>query len=574
MPGFGTIIGQTGHFLITVSTDTPDTRAAAQAILGTCEADLATLSDWFSVNWNDAPHGIWVSVGVDENSAPRASNIWWGADQSPLIAIYGIGLANANGMTNIRDELARMLFVAELAEVLMRFAPRGWDPGNSVGEGLSRVAAAELHPLGYYRPPGSANNGPYSTAWLQLPYRTRDLQNEVAPGPRYDFISLSEDTDKNVLSYGCAILFFYYLHTQLNFPWRSIVSAWGAHLSITFEQLTGRPGREAFTEFSDVLNLHLPPGTGLTPWTENVFPLRAKPSVLLYTSSLTVHRREQPEQLLIELKAGPLCEANVYTYRVVDVATKTTATARAPGTFMPRFSWSIAGVRLTDLGKGQIITIPVTVTGTVPGFDQPPPQRGVPMRLFCLITDFIDRSQLEITNLDFPGNTAPVEISTVMAESASTTIPGLFNSSASNSFTTRGYDLGMSWITDVDRCNPRLTDRVKASQEVLNDEIFNLKNVPHPHPPERLEAVVRAAQAYGEDVREMVAATAVSMETLREVLAPPSAASRANQSVTVVIGEGQAFRTGPPPLGEHAFGPHSGTGEHPSPSVARSVNSA
>ena len=404
--GFGTIIGQTGHFLITVSIDTPDTRAAAQAILGTCEADLATLSDWFSVNWDDAPHGIWVSVD-DDNSTPHAANTWWGADQSPLIAIYGIGLANAGGMTNIRDELARMLFVAELAEVLMRFAPSGWDPGNSAGEGLSRVAAAELHPLGYYRPPGSPNNGPYSTAWLQLPNRTRDSQNDAAPGSRYDFISLSENTDKNVLSYGCAILFFYYLHTQLHHPWRSIVSAWGAHLSMTFAQLTGRSAREAFSEFSDVLNSHLPPGTELTPSTENVFPLRENPSVLLYTSSCIVRRTRQPEQFLIKLRAGPLCDPNIYNYRVVQVTTTITVTARAPGTIAPLFSLSIAGVRLSEQNKVEIITIPVTVARTIPGLDQPPRQHGVPMRLACLITAFPTAARSRSPTSTFPATPIP-----------------------------------------------------------------------------------------------------------------------------------------------------------------------
>jgi hypothetical protein len=79
-----------------------------------------------------------------------------------------------------------MLFVAELAEVVMNAAPTGWNPGNSAGEALSRVAAAELHPQGYYRPAGSPNNGPYSTAWLQLDYRPPlpRLRHGVAVVPR------------------------------------------------------------------------------------------------------------------------------------------------------------------------------------------------------------------------------------------------------------------------------------------------------------------------------------------------------------------------------------------------------
>ena len=91
-------------------------------------------------------------------------------------------------------------FVAELAEVFMRAAPTNWNPGNSGGEALSRVAAAELHPTGYYRPAGSANNGPYSTAWLQLPWRRRDTQPDGVDEDRYDFVTVSVGTDADVFS--------------------------------------------------------------------------------------------------------------------------------------------------------------------------------------------------------------------------------------------------------------------------------------------------------------------------------------------------------------------------------------
>ena len=160
-----------------------------------------------------------------------------------------------------------------------------------------------------------------------------------------------------------------------------------------------------------------------------------------------------------------------------------------------------------------------------------------------------------------------------MSEAASTTIPGLFKNSTSEKLTTRDFAFGIQWIIDVNRCNLRLIDRVKASQEVLNDEIFKIKNRPDPPPPERLAAVVRAGQTYGGDLEELLAATSGSMELSRDVLSPPSAVSRASQSVTMALGEGQVFRTGLPPLSEHAFRPHSGTGEHHSPGVVGSSTS-
>ena len=245
--GFGTQIAQTAHFLIALGEDTPDTRAAAAAIAQTCEADLATLSAWFSVNWDDFPYGIWVSVDVDAaDPRPHADNFWFGTSQSPHIEVYGVGIGNAAGREDIRDEMARMLFVAELAEVLMNFSGNGWDPSASNGEGLSRVAAAELHPLGYYRPAGSANNAPYGSDWLRLPFRTRDAQDGSAPGLRYDFVSVTENTDQNDLSFGCAILFIYYLHTQLRFTWQAIATSPGGTLADTFAHLTGRPATSGF----------------------------------------------------------------------------------------------------------------------------------------------------------------------------------------------------------------------------------------------------------------------------------------------------------------------------------------
>src|SRR4051794_30298369 len=134
--GLQEVVGHAGPFIVTVSPDTLDNRAAAEAILASAAQDLATLEDWFSYRWSDFPYGPWVSVADDGRPSPHADNSWFGRSQSPRIGVYGATLANAGGSPAIRDELARMLFVAELAEVFMRAAPTNWNPGNSGGEAL------------------------------------------------------------------------------------------------------------------------------------------------------------------------------------------------------------------------------------------------------------------------------------------------------------------------------------------------------------------------------------------------------------------------------------------------------
>ena len=246
--------------------------------MGSAEADLRTLEGWFSYSWNDFPYGIWVSVGDDGVSAPHASNRWYGTSQSPHIYVYGATTANTMGSAAVRDELARMLFVAELAEVLMHAARTGWNPGNNAGEALSRVAAAELHPQGYYRPAGSPNNATVRDPWVQLDFRNRDIQDADNDSPRGTTSSPFRRTPTtNNLSFGCGILFLYYLRYQLHFTWKQIASSYpltdllqGSHLCETFGQLTGRPSHTALPEFSDVLDAHLPPGTSVSLVTENV----------------------------------------------------------------------------------------------------------------------------------------------------------------------------------------------------------------------------------------------------------------------------------------------------------------
>jgi len=540
------IIGGTDNFLVTASSDTPAARAAAQAILGSAEADLGTLEGWFSYSWNDFPYGIWVSVGDDGSPGPHASNSWYGTSHSPHIEVYGATTANTMGSAAVRDELARMLFVAELAEVLMHAAPTGWNPGNSAGEALSRVAAAELHPQGYYRPAGSANNGPYATPWVQLDFRKRDIQDADNDSPRYDFITVSENTDTNNLSYGCGILFLYYLRYQLHFTWKQIASSWGAHLCETFGQLTGRPPHTAFPEFSDVLDAHLPPGTSVSLVTENVFPLSSHPPVVLVASYGKTSGKAHPVEALASLKPGPLCPEGTYAYRVVDVTAPVSVLARSPGTYAPGFTWKLNGVDLAAHGATQQVTVPVRIVDTQPGTGEPA-RDGVALTVRYTITDSPDRSRLDLVNLSFPGNTDGMEIRVVMSEAGRSVIPGQFVGSTIIAPRYRDYDMEWRWYSDVSRCNPRALGRAVVHHDALISRLFALKNLPDPAP-DQLADLVEAATRYAAAAAEL-AAPAPNVTTTINQLLPAASEGLRNTDIQPEIAAGrQTFRAPARPI--------------------------
>ena len=89
----------------------------------------------------------------------------------------------------------------------MEFTGYGWDPGASPGEGLSNLLGARLHPRGYY----DAGQGPGINQWLN--------GGSSAP-PRFEFVSAPKNTDQDIYSYGCAILFINYLVYQRGFRWK------------------------------------------------------------------------------------------------------------------------------------------------------------------------------------------------------------------------------------------------------------------------------------------------------------------------------------------------------------------
>src|SRR5580704_4927294 len=229
--------GSTPHFTVYYNPAMGDAGPTiASGVLDTCDQDYARLSAWFG---GDLPQmNVLISPGL---SAAGYHYECGGADLS------------CNAMLNPIDiDCTRFALVGEAAEVFSNkvSAPgTGWICSDSNGEGLSRVLAAELYPAELPRHATAAS-------WLDQ--------------GRFDWVDNTGSTDQDAVSTGCATLFLNWLHYELGYSWRQIISA-GAGvgtLGATYAKLTSRPNM-----FFAQVQARFPVGTpcGLTG--DNAFPL-------------------------------------------------------------------------------------------------------------------------------------------------------------------------------------------------------------------------------------------------------------------------------------------------------------
>src|SRR3978361_45100 len=119
----------------------------AQQLMATCEADFRTLRGWFAINDGFGPSNL-VTLQVETESLER--NYGYKADGTTFIRMNPFDSASDQALA---DDAVQGLFVAEAIEVLMDYRNQknqeiSWHFNWSDGEGLSRVAAATLHPSG------------------------------------------------------------------------------------------------------------------------------------------------------------------------------------------------------------------------------------------------------------------------------------------------------------------------------------------------------------------------------------------------------------------------------------------
>jgi hypothetical protein len=219
--------------------------AAAAAALGaslvsTVEADYTLVNGWFG---NLSPSGLPFNVKINTKSTTRGGS-------NDLVKQITIDLGATSNFP-----LAREVLIAEFIEILMKTQAKGWVAGYSHGEGLSQFA-------GFFIVPSTASGLSGPQTWLDT----------SAPLSRPDYVGTTEQTDKNAISYGCALLFIQYLNSQLGFTPRAIVQAAADTLQNVHKNLT--QDANAFGPFAAVLAAKFPPGvpSGLNG-SVNPFPL-------------------------------------------------------------------------------------------------------------------------------------------------------------------------------------------------------------------------------------------------------------------------------------------------------------
>ena len=471
------IAGTTQHFMVTYAAeDDADALSRANAILGTCEADLATLETWFRCDFDKAAYSVWVHVahGVPGGGA---DNFGYENNESSRIVITGTYQSSQSGPYDIYDEFPRMLFVAEMAEILMDFTGYGWGRGASAGEALSRIAAAELHPGAYYA--SGAGGGPYVNGWLHA-------------NPRPDWVSTTEGTDQDAISYGCGILFINYLVYQLGYPLSALVPAGGTNLSETFARLTGQGEANAFPGFEALLEQHLPVGETFNVPYDNVFPLWAPASraVLFTVNESTLSSVQQPENLSFDIPEG--CMAGLYTYQIENVMTEVDVEGHAWGYADPAFTWSINGTPLTE-HDGQIhaVNVDVTITNVTPLPGDVPFNYSLPVQY--IIVDGQITSSLKFANQAFPGN-CYLDIGCGATEALVGGDP-VTTQVQSWPLSMRSYDLSPAYEAKLFHCNPPAVWEISSAVTAIVDQIFVLLNTPDPAP-DQIVALAAQTQRY------------------------------------------------------------------------------
>ena len=240
-PAVYTLRGSTANFTVAFDSSLrSEGEALADAILAHCEQDLSQLRGFFG-GVSAGPFSIFIDPGS------------FGA--------YHFSCASTQihcaAFTAMDGDLENFLTCAEVDEVLMAAQAKGWNCGASAGEGLSRVLATELHP---------ASLGGFATASIWL--------NSSRP----DFVTHTEQTDRDHVSIGCATLFINYLRHQLHFSLAQIVQAGGTTLQQTYHQLTG--STDAFGPFASLLEARFPSGVTVNLPNDNPFPLAEVPDVM------------------------------------------------------------------------------------------------------------------------------------------------------------------------------------------------------------------------------------------------------------------------------------------------------
>ena len=481
------IVAQTKNFLVTCEDDA-GARQRAQYIGFTCEADLARLNNLFSTNFvagGSSQHGVWVAVLKDDPAATyngmnhgyeteESSQIWIRRGFTPppppppsLFPQDPPPLSGPNLNVAI-NEFPRFVFVAELAEIMMGFTGYGWNARQAPGEGLSNLLGALLHPQGYY----DAGQGPRINQWLN---------GGNGNPPRFDFVSATVDTDQDIFSYGCAILFINYLVYQLGHPLEDVIRAGGSTLAETYSRLTGQPTTAAYPAFDAVLWAHIRNSTANNFLRDNIFPLLDPSHRSIQTTqadSIDKGHFEETTPTSFVVKPGLICPKEPYDFFKYTQLLEQPVFARARGMANARFTWAIEGVQAPVRGNWTNVTVDKPLTVKNP--DGTTTYVANTVTLLYGIIDVWNNSALYLRTLNSNGN---CELQVTVFAREAVEIDGDVSTDESVSLPTVTW-IGGAEITNArKRCNPFYAE-VNDSFWYLTEKLIDIKNRPDP-PSER-----------------------------------------------------------------------------------------
>jgi hypothetical protein len=230
--------------------------ANANALLPVLENEFTVTTGWF--NTPSGKFGTGNRQVVNLNLAFNS-----GANNSGYGSSINMDAQDANGNAADAAERVKMLFMNEWVEILMSLSSGKWNAGDSSGEGLSQYCGIVRFQTGHYSYYGSWVN-----QWLNT-------------FPRQDWVNKTEGTDKDAVSFGCALGFLFYLNTQLNISINQIIAAGSSNLAVVYRILTGDT-RDPFQRFSALLALYFPLNQTSNLTNDNPFPLSEEQQHVFY----------------------------------------------------------------------------------------------------------------------------------------------------------------------------------------------------------------------------------------------------------------------------------------------------
>ncbi len=229
--------------------------ANANALLAVVENEFDVTTRWF--NTPAGKFGADHRQIVNLNLTGGGNNAGYGTAINMDAQVGSLSSSNAAAICS-------MIFINEWVEILMSLSDGRWNAADSMGEALSQLCGIERFPAGHY-----AYYGSWVNTWLALQ-------------PRPDWVTATEATDNNPVSFGCGLAYLYFLKAQLGFDIERIIAAGAPDFRAVYANLTGSP-EGAFERFLELIEFAFPGTKTITgavgPSLDNPFPLY--PPVLL-----------------------------------------------------------------------------------------------------------------------------------------------------------------------------------------------------------------------------------------------------------------------------------------------------